>query len=166
MFVLFLVVGLFVCFLGLKLFGVVLFLSGVLLTVAIVWLIFYSTFLNDNTKAWVGWVVLGCSALLGCLTGFFFLKLAKLGAFCIGAWGGFTLGLLIYNSFLYFAHSQWALWGTAVGLAVLCGVASLFLYDHVLILSTSLAGSFMVIYAIGLVAGRYTNPFTIYEQIE
>jgi uncharacterized membrane protein (DUF106 family) len=101
MFVILVVLGLFVCFFGGRLFKPVLFITGVALVVCLVMLIFYSTFLKSNTKAWVGWVVLSCSVLLGLCVGAIFAKIAKLGAFVLAAWGGFTLGLLIYNAILY-----------------------------------------------------------------
>jgi len=105
MFAVFLGVGFFVCFFGRRLFKPMLFIVGVLVSVSLVWLIFYSTFLKEDTKSWVGWVVLGCSFLLGLIIGCVLMKLAKLGAFLLAAWGGFSLALLIYNAFLYFMHS-------------------------------------------------------------
>ena len=96
-------IGLVVCFLGRKLFTPILFLTGILLSVSLIWLIFYS--ISDSRKTWVGWVVLGVAVLVGIVLGWLFTKLTKLGAFCLAAWGGFSLGLLLYNSFLYTLHS-------------------------------------------------------------
>lgn len=101
MFAVFLILGTVICFLGRTLFKPVLFISGMLVAIFLVWLIFYSTFLSNNTKTWVGWVVLIGSILLGLLIGAIFVKIAKLGAFVLAAWGGFSVGLLIYNAFLY-----------------------------------------------------------------
>lgn len=105
MFATFSVVGLFICFAGRMLFKPVVFILGVFLMVSLVWLIFYSTFLSDTTKPWVGWVVLIVSILLGLLVGFLFMKLIRLSAFIVAGWGGFCFGMLIYNSFLYMMHS-------------------------------------------------------------
>jgi hypothetical protein len=63
--------------------------------------IFYSTFLDDSDEQWVGWVVLGVSVLLGLIVGCIAIKIVKLGAFLLAAWGGFSLALLLYNTFLY-----------------------------------------------------------------
>lgn len=153
--IVFIALGLIVGFLGRKLFSVLLFLAGVLITVGLVMVIFYTTFLSDNTKSWVGWVVLGCSVLLGLLVGWLFIKLAKLGAFVLAGWGGFSLGLLLYNAFLYKINSQAFFWCFVIGLALICGVLALFFFDHVLILATALAGAYMTVYGIGLVAGHY-----------
>ena len=161
MFVVFISLGAFVCFFGRKLFKPVLFIAGVVLVVSLSWLIFYSTFLNTSTKSWVGWVVLGCSVLVGLCVGFLFTKVAKLGAFILAAWGGFSLGLLVYNAFLYKFFNVGGFWGFICGLALLFGILALFFFDHILIHSTAFAGAFLFIQAIGLVAGGYQNPFTI-----
>lgn len=165
MFVVFLIIGTVVCFLGRTLFKPVIFIAGVLLTVSLVWIIFYSTFLNENTKSWVGWVVLAGSIIVGLIIGCVFIKIVKLGAFILGAWGGFTLSLLIYNSFLYKMNSEVGFWCFCVGVAILFGVLALCFFDHILIHATALAGSFLVINAIGLVAGHYQNPFTIAQEM-
>jgi Domain of unknown function (DUF4203) len=155
MFAVFVIVGTIVCFLGRTLFKPVIFIAGVLLCVSLVWIIFYSTFLNENTKSWVGWVVLVGSVLLGLIVGCLFIKLIKLGAFVLAAWGGFTLALLIYNSFLYKMNSDVGFWCFCCGLALLMGILALFFFEHILIHSSALAGSFLVINGIGLVAGHY-----------
>lgn len=165
MFSIFLVVGFIVCFLGRTLFKPVIFIAGVLLSVSLVWIIFYSTFLNENTKSWVGWVVLSSSILLGLIIGCLFVKVVKLGAFIVAAWGGYCLALLMYNSFMYFMHSNVGFWCWTIGVALICGLLALKFFDHILILSTALAGSFLAINGIGLVAGRYQNPFTIADEI-
>jgi hypothetical protein len=166
MFVFFLAIGGFVCFLGRKLFRPVLFIVGMLLTVSIVLLLFYSTFLASTTKVWVGWLVLVGSILLGLVVGTIFTKLVKLGAFALAGWGGFSGALLIYNAFLYHMNSQAGFWCFTVGVGVICGILAMFFFEHILIHSTAMAGAYLFVQGIGLVAGRYQNPFTIAEERE
>ncbi len=151
----FTITGAFVCFFGRKLFKPVLFLAGIFLVVSLVLIIFYSTFLKANTAVWVGWVVLSCSVVAGLCVGFLFVKIAKIGAFVIAAWGGFSLALLIYNAVLYRINSQGGFWGFTIGMALLFGILALFFFDHILIHATAFAGSFLFVYGIGLVAGGY-----------
>ena len=159
------VIGLFISMMGRKLFKVIVFIAGVFLVVAVVLLIFYTTFLKENTASWVGWVVLGCSVLLGLLLGCLFVKVIKLGAFAIAAWGGFSLGLLLYETFpLYKIDSQVFFWCFCIGLALICGILAICLFDHVLILTTALGGAYLFVAGIGLVAGHFQNPFTIVEE--
>jgi hypothetical protein len=46
------------------------------------------------------------------------------------------------------------------------GVLALFFFEHILIHSTAILGSFMAVYGIGLVAGHYQNPFTLAALIK
>ena len=161
MFILFVLVGTVICFLGRSLFKPVLFITGVIMSLFLVNLLFYSTFLKSNSAAWVGWVVLASSVLLGLCLGLLFTKIVRLGAFCLAAWGGYTVGLLLYNAFLYKMDSDAGFWCFTIGVALVFGVLALCFFDHILIHATALLGSFMAVYGIGLVAGHYTNPFTI-----
>jgi len=166
MFAIGLVIGFVLCFFGRKLWKPLFFLAGVLLTVAIVLIIFYTTFLNSKTETWVGWTVIAGSVLLGLVVGFIFMKVSKLGAFVLAAWGGFCLGLLIWNSFLYLATTSNVLfWCFTVACALIVGILALVWFDHVVILASALAGAYIFIAAIGVVAGRYQSPFTIYQEL-
>jgi Domain of unknown function (DUF4203) len=166
MFSFFLVAGTVICFFGRTLFKPVLFLTGVIMATTLIMLLFYSTFLKSNTKAWVGWVVLGSSVLAGLLLGWIFVKITRLGVFCLAAWGGYAVSLLIYNAFLYKMDSEAGFWCFTIGVALVFGILGLCFFDHILIHATAILGSFMAVYGIGLVAGRYTNPFTIVELIK
>lgn len=163
MFAIGIVIGFVVCFFGRKLWKPIFFLTGVLATVFIVLIIFYTTFLNNNTESWVGWTVIGGSVLLGLLVGWIFMKISKLGAFVLAGWGGFCLGLLIWNSFLYLATSSNVLfWCFTIGVGVVVGILAIIFFDHIIILASALAGAYVFVAAIGIVAGRYQNPFTVY----
>jgi hypothetical protein len=151
-----LVIGFFVGFFGRKLYKPIFFLAGVIVTIGIICLLFYSTFLTSATDSWVPWVVIAGAFLLGLLIGFIFMKISKLGAFFLAAWGGFSLALLIWNTFLYLTTTSSALfWTFVVGIALICGVLALVFFDHAVINASSMAGSFMVIAGIGIVAGGY-----------
>jgi len=45
------------------------------LTMALILLVFYTTFLKSNTADWVGWTVLGCSLIFGVILGLVMTKL-------------------------------------------------------------------------------------------
>ncbi len=114
------------------------------------------------------WAVLGGSIVVGLILGFLFQKSAKVGAFALAAWGGFTLGIILYNAFMYklIGGSAAGYWAWQVGISLVCGLLAFILYDHILILATALFGSFIFCFGIGMVAGRYPNPFTIQELIK
>jgi len=155
-----------ICFAGKVYLKYLIFLTGVFEATVLVVLIVYSTFAYNSLEAWVGWVVLGCSLLIGLLFGFLLMKYENVGGFFLVAWGGFNTGLLFYNAFLYKINSDWALWGFSVGIAILYAVLLIFFFDHILIHATAMIGSFTFVYGIGLVAGHYTSPFLIVDLIK
>lgn len=161
-----LIVGFILCFFGRKLWKPLFFLTGVVVTVFLTLIIFYTTFLSSNTESWVGWVVIGGSVIVGLLIGFIFMKISKLGAFVLAGWGGFCLGLLLWNTFIYLlSSSDVVFWCFCVGCGVVVGILAIIFFDHIIILSTAMAGAYIFIAGIGMVAGRYQNPFTIYQEI-
>lgn len=166
MFALFLISGLIICFMGRTIFKPILFIVSCFAAFSIVMLISYSTFLSDNPKAWAGWVTIAVALVLGLFLGWLMLKFIRIGIFIVAAMGGYSVGLLLYNAFMYKIHSQTGFWCFTIGVALLFGVLSLCFFNHLLIHATAIFGSFIAVYGIGLVAGRYTNPFTIGELIK
>jgi hypothetical protein len=166
MFSLAVAIGFFICFFGLKLYKPIFFISGTLITIFIIVLVFYSTFLKSTTETWVPWVVLAGALLVGLLVGFIVMKISILGAFILAFIGGYCGALLIWNTFLYLVTTSNALFYTfTLGIGFVCGVLSLIFFEHVVILASALGGSFMVIAGIGIVAGGYQNPFTIEKTL-
>ena len=47
------------------------------------------------------WICLFVSLMLGLFTGYFFVKMMKLGMFAVGAWLGYFISLILYSAFLY-----------------------------------------------------------------
>lgn len=56
--ILFMLIGVFLCFWGRKLFVYAIFLITAFAACLILMLVFYALFLKDNTAIWVGWIVL------------------------------------------------------------------------------------------------------------
>ena len=157
-----LVVGIFICFFGLKLYDPIFFIGGCLATIFVILLIFYSTFLKSTTEDWVVWTVFGSSLLIGLLVGYIVMKISVLGAAVLAFGGGFVLALLIWNTFLYLTTtSEILFWCFTIGIALIFALLALVFFDHVVILGSAMLGSYIAIAGIGVVGGGYTNPFTI-----
>jgi len=168
MFAVFFVLGLTFCFAGRAMIKATLCFLGVIISAFVIIYIFYSTFLKRDTELWIVWVVLGGAVLVGLLLGFILQKYSKVGAFALAGWGGFTLGLILYNTFAYkiVGGSAAGYWCFIIGCALVMGILGYFLHDHIIIQCTALFGSFLAVYGVGLVAGHYPNPFTIQEMIK
>lgn len=160
------VMGFFLGMFGQKLFSATLFIIGTLVTVSLIWLLFYSTFLSDSTEGWVGWVVLVCSILLGLVGGYVLYKCQRLGATIIGAWGGFLLGIVFNTTVLWAASSEVAFWIISISFALIAAALAFVFYYHAVILSTSFVGSYFFVRGISLYAGGFPNEWALIEQIK
>jgi hypothetical protein len=144
---------------------VVYYVCGIILVVSLIWLIFYTTFMQTNNHDALGWIIFLGSVVLGVAAGYMFTKFEKVGNFALGFVTGFGTGIMIFNSIVYLSNSYWALWLLTLGLGVAFGSLSLFLADVMKIHCTAFLGSFFFVNGIGMFAGHYQNPFTILELI-
>jgi len=77
------------------------------------------------------------------------------------------LGLLLWNTFIFYMSSSQALfWCFVLGLALIFGILALVFFDPIIISATALVGAYVFVYGIGIVAGGFQNPFTIASEIE
>ena len=158
--------GIFMCFCGRRLFKVAIFSTAAIATVALVLIIFYSTFLKANSEAWVGWLVLSSSIILGIIVGAVVTKLERVGAAVIAGWGGFMLGLLLNETILFLANSEAVFWCVALGCAGACAILAFCAFNHAIILSTSFIGAYFFWRGVSLYAGGFPNEFTLIEEIK
>lgn len=162
----FIILGLLLNFLGSKLFKPAIFLLGMSAFVFISMLFFYTVFFDAKTQDYIGWIVLTISVLIGILVGVILAKLSKLGVAVLSGWGGVCLGLILWSAFLYKINSQAAFWIVMAIFALGFAFLSLILFDHALIISTSIVGSYAFVRGISFYAGRYPNEFTLISLIQ
>jgi len=163
-----LVLGLFVGFFGRILFKPAICAIGTLAFVFFASLLIFSLFFNRDTLPWVEWTVFGVLIVLGLLVGLLLAKLSKLGVFVLAGWGGFCLGLILYNSFIYKLDNSHAIlfWIFNILLAIIAGVLSIYFFDHILILTTSLIGSYLFIRGISFYAGGFPDEIDLVNWIQ
>jgi len=164
--IVFVVLGFFIGLFGKKLFSVVLFVIGMLITTLFILFLFYWTFLKTNTEDWVGWVVLISALIAGIGGGYLLYKCQKCGAAAIGAWGGFIFGMLLNTAFLVFAESEWLFWVTCLSCAGAGFVLGFCCLDTVVISATSLGGSYMFIRGFSFYIGGYPNEFVLARALK
>lgn len=63
-------------------------------------------------------------------------------------------------------HEETVYWTLMIVGTLIVACLSFWLYDHIIIFSTSLSGSFCALFAIGLLAGNFPNYDDIYYQIK
>jgi len=152
-------------FYGSKIMSLVYYICAIIFSVAVIFLVFYTTFMQTNSNDILGWVIFLGSIVVGLILGKFFIKLKWLGNFCLGFISGYGTGLMIFNSIAQMVSSYWVLWSLTLGLGLISGALILWLPEIMIIHSTAFFGSFFLTNGIGMVVGHYQNPFTIIEMM-
>jgi hypothetical protein len=160
------ITGLFFTYFGRKLFMVALFLVGLVMTVFVILLVFYSTFLRAETKQWVAWVVISLSAILGVGVGFLSTMFARFGGAIIGGWGGFLLGLLLNETWLYVYGSVYLFWTINVVCALVCALLAYYIFDHAVMVSTAFMGSYFICRGISYWVGGFPSAYELVDKIK
>ncbi len=126
-------------------------------------LFIFSIFFTRNTPVWAGWLVFSIALFIGAIVGLILAKLTRLGVAVLAGWGGFCLGMIIYSAFLYKLDGEKNIlfWLFNIGMAVLAGVLSLFLFNHAVIIATAIVGSYAFIRGISLYAGGYPDEMQL-----
>ena len=162
----FVCLGLFLAFLGRKLWYMTVFIIGDLAVTAALVLIGFPTIADQYSAAWVGWAIIVVSLAIGTLGGILATKLQKpiVGILC--AWGGFCLGVLVNNSVVYLAGNDILFWSINILLAVVCGVAGYKIFDMAIIIATSFIGSYLIARGASLIWGGFPNAYLLMKEIK
>lgn len=160
--------GALVAVFGKPLFKPTICLVGMLVFVIFICLFIFSVFFDRNTPNWAGWVVLSISVVVGAIVGLILAKLSRLGLGVLAGWGGFCLGMMIYAAFLYKldGDKQILYWCFNIGMGILFGILSIFLFDHAIIFATAIVGSYAFIRGISFYAGGYPSEFELVQIIK
>lgn len=134
--------------------------------IAVIMFLFYVLIFSNDIQKWVGWIILVVAIILGGIAGFFASKLVRVGVFFLGIGAGACIGLLLNNMVFYKINHVAVLWVLMGVFAAVLGVLSLFWYQYIVIICTSILGSYLFIRGISFYAGGYPNEFTIYEKIQ
>ncbi len=133
--------------------------------VAAILFVFFVLFLPRDTATWVGWLILSISVILGGIAGFFASKLVRIGVIIIGFWAGVGIGLLLNNLIFFRINHVSVLWILMAVFGLVFAILSFFWYNYIVIIATSILGSYFFVRGIALMAGGYPNEFTIFERI-
>lgn len=161
-----LVAGFFFIFFGLTLIKVVVFLCGVILTIMVVFVLFYGTFMADNTEVWAFWTITGVSAVLGIALGILMVYSLRFGAAVLCAWGGFMLGILINEMWLYMYGSQALFWIVASVVAVICGLLAFIVFEPSVMFITAFLGSYFACRGLSMFVGGFPSAFELQALVE
>ena len=155
--------GLFNCLLGKRLSKYTAFILCLVIVTVLI-LILSQYVLPSGCAEWIIWVMLGVGVALGITAGvFLFIYHDKVMAIVAGGLSGLFLGQFLYNCFGNLIPAN----GTAINIVfvvvtigVLIGISFIF-KNFIVILATSIIGSYCFIRGISLFAGGFPNEITI-----
>lgn len=161
-------IGFVVALFGKPLFKPTICLVGTLVFMIALSLFIFSIFFTRNTPDWAGWLVFGISLVIGSIVGLILAKLSKLGVAVLAGWGGFCLGMILYSSFMYRLDGDKHIlfWIFNISLGVIAGILSIFLFEHAIIISTSIVGSYAFVRGISFYAGGYPSELDLPQIIK
>lgn len=150
------------CFYGFKLLRPCLFLGGVL-TCCMCALLFCYLIYSSSTDDFMNtfYYFLGGGFLCGLLLGYVLAKYVQWGAAVLAGWGGFALGVILNEAFLFHLESKWVFWVSTIGCIIVCSMMTLKLFDPTMICATALLGSYLMVRGVSCYAGHYYNEFTM-----
>ena len=107
------------------------------------------------------------SIAVGVFVGFILQKMLKIGAAIIGAIGGFLIGFTLHNVLFYWTQSEIMLMTLSILGALAMAILSLKQYDNIVMIGTSMMGSYCFVRGFTLLIGDDTlNESTIIDRIE
>lgn len=164
--VFFIIGGVVLCFLGRRLMKPSICMAGMLGTIVLVLLFFYTIWFNNSKEVTTFWYFFAGATVAGAIVGFLLAKFVKVGAAVLGGLGGFFAGLILNEAVLAQFKVEWLFWVSIVACIIAGAVLTFFVFDHVVILSTVSIGSYGLVRGVSMYAGHYYNEFTMAKMIK
>jgi hypothetical protein len=156
-------VGLILGLFGKWQFKISVFLIGMIVFTLAATLFLFTIFLSRDSPTSTGWIIAGVTAFVGIFVGLALAYMFRLGAAVAAAWGGVSLALILYNSFVYKLDNpnHVVFWIFVVSMGLIFGVLTLWFFWPAIILATSFAGSYMIMRGISMYAGGFPSEMEI-----
>lgn len=120
---------------------------------------------NDNGNLGLTILAFLLSIGAGVGVGVLLFKFTRAGAILLAAAAGFFLGITLYQFAFHWVNNIYVMLGLGIGFAAALAFLSFRIFDKVLILGTSLIGSYSFIRGISLFAGHFPNEVLIMQQL-
>jgi hypothetical protein len=161
-------VGLYLGILGKKLFKVSICMIGGVVFTLVASLLLFTVFLDRSSPNSTGWIIMGVCGFVSIFVGLALAYFFHIGAAVAGGWGGVVLGLILYNSFVYKidTNGQVVFWIFIVLMGGIFAALAFWMFWHVIIVSTSLAGAYSVMRGISIYAGGFPGELEIIDLIK
>ena len=161
-------IGIYFALLGLKSMRITIFVVALLSTTGFIFIITFQFIVPSVQNYLVVWIVLGFSVALGVVIGFVFSYYKKFFYGVFGAVLGFILASFIYILLLRLINIDPNLmyWLTVGIFVVTFSILTIFFHKYLIIIATSIVGSYSFIRGISLFTGGYPSEFLIIDYIK
>jgi hypothetical protein len=158
--------GLCLCFYGLKLIKPAICFAGFLTCTMLALLFFYAVYATSAEELSTFYYWMAGGAVVGIIVGYFLSAMVKVGAAILAGWGGFMLGLILNEAFLYQFEAVWVFWAANVGAALICAGLTFKYFEGMFIFATTIIGSYGLIRGASCYFGHYYNEFVIVNLLK
>jgi len=165
------VLGFYLNFYGEKYMSMTLFIAGSLATMGCLLYVFYMVILPTYVPTYVHYVLVVACAGFSLIVGFFAAMWVKLGLFIVGGWIGSMGGMILFNSLIapQFGSSsstKTLLTYTIVICVIIGGIITMYLFNHAIIVGSSVCGAYALVRGLSVFIGGYPNEILIYTELE
>lgn len=109
---------------------------------------------------------MGGGAAVGVIVGVLLASCVKVGAAILAAWGGFALGIILNAAVMFHFEYSWVFWTTNGVCMAVCALLTFKFFDHIMIFTTSILGSYLLVRGVSCYLGHYYNEFTIIDMLK
>ena len=167
-FIIGLVIGFFLTFLGSKVYTITLILTAIIATIGGIFALLFIFIGLHRVPDWAMWLILVLSIIISIAVGYLFYKMKKVFMGVLGGLTGYMLGLMVYTFILRYIKSNpnVVFYCTIIGFIILGFLFAYFLEKHLIITATSILGSYLTIRSASLVIGGYPSESEIVDLIK
>lgn len=161
------VVGIFFCFLGSKVVIITLVIIAFLAVCILVFIFVVAMVGQGKLTQTVFWILFSLAFVLGCLCSYLFYKFIKVFYAVLGGLTGYIVAASTYTYFLRYieANPTVVYWVTVAVLIVIGVLVGIYLSKHLIIIATSIIGSYLMIRGSSLWIGGFPSESEIMTLI-
>lgn len=149
-----------------QLIKIVIFICGFAITIFGILILFYATFMKSNDEIWAFWLIFGLSAVLGIGIGILMVKGVRIGAAILCGWGGFMLGVIINEMWLYIYGSQAVFWCVSIAMALICAGLAFVVFEYAVMFLTSFLGAYFMCRGLSMFVGGFPPAWELGTMVK
>lgn len=121
----------------------------------------------EKSREYVLWITIGIGFVFGLVIGYFLIKINALIYFFIGGYLGYLVGNILFSGIIiHIKNNDIAYYVTLVLCIIICGFISYKLSNHIIIVTTSVLGSYLIVRGASFYIGHFPSESVILYLIK